>query len=144
MVKRYSNETGTAWVRSLVDPASGNRIYLARITEVEVVSAISRQARKGSISATDATNVITRFCADFAGQYQIVEINAALTRQAVQQAQKHFLRGYDAVQLAAALQVHSECLALGITSFGLISADIDLNTAATAEGLMVDDPNNHP
>ncbi|MGO9469479.1 MAG: hypothetical protein ACLQIB_44780 [Isosphaeraceae bacterium] len=49
------------------------------------------------------------------------------------------MRGYDAVQLAAALQVHSQ-----IPSLTLLSADADLNAAAVAEGLSVDDPNNHP
>jgi predicted nucleic acid-binding protein len=144
IVKRYSRETGTAWVRTLTDPTSSNIIYLARITEVEVVCAISRQAKKGSISATDAASAITRFCGEFASRYKVVEITSSLTWQAMQQTQKHHLRAYDAVQLAAALQVNNECLALGISSFMLISSDIALNTAAAAEGLAVDDPNNHP
>lgn len=144
IVKRYNQEIGTAWVRALTAPATGNLIYLARITEVEVVSAISRQAKSGSTSARQAASAITRFCADFASQYKVVEITPALLRQAVQQTQKHVLRAYDAVQLAAALQVNSECLALGISSFSLISADSALNTGAASEGLTVEDPNSHP
>jgi hypothetical protein len=49
------------------------------------------------------------------------------------------LRGYDAVQLAAALEVHSHA-----PSLTLLSADAGLNAAGAAEGLAVDDPNNHP
>ena len=59
-------------------------------------------------------------------------------------AETHAIRGYDAVQLAAALEVHAFCLALGMPAPTLISADVDLNAAATAEGLAVDDPNAHP
>ncbi len=57
-------------------------------------------------------------------------------------AEKHGLRGYDAVQLSAALRVSDECRALGI-SFTLISADGDLNDATRVEGLAVEDPNLH-
>jgi uncharacterized protein len=49
------------------------------------------------------------------------------------------LRGYDAVQLAAALEIHSQA-----PSLTLISADTGPNAAAMAEGLLVDDPNRHP
>jgi len=35
LVKRFSRETGTAWVIDLVRPASGHVIYLANITSVE-------------------------------------------------------------------------------------------------------------
>jgi hypothetical protein len=34
IVKRYINEIGSAWVTSLVDPATGNPIHLASITGV--------------------------------------------------------------------------------------------------------------
>lgn len=42
LVKRYAKEVGTAWVFSLVRPAAGNRLYLVRITGVELVSALIR------------------------------------------------------------------------------------------------------
>ncbi len=79
------------------------------------------------------------FHVDFAHQYVIVEVSAGLVDHAATLARRHALRGYDAVQLAAALQVHSQ-----IPSLTLLSADADLNAAAVAEGLSVDDPNNHP
>ena len=43
LVKRYVNEAGTDWVTSLIDPATGHEIFLARISGVEVVSAIKRR-----------------------------------------------------------------------------------------------------
>lgn len=58
------------------------------------------------------------------------------------------MRGYDAVQLAFALAVRNELSAMGaITSkfpYVLISADTELNNAASLEGLTVDNPNNYP
>jgi len=52
---------------------------------------------------------------------------------------RHGLRGYDAVQLAAVLEIHATD-----PSLTLLSADAELNAAALAEGLTVDDPNLHP
>jgi hypothetical protein len=58
-------------------------------------------------------------------------------------AETHAIRGYDAVQLAAAVEVRAASLAAG-TTMTLISADLSLNTAAVAEGVSVEDPNLHP
>ncbi len=49
-VKRYVSEKGTAWVVSLFKPSAQNIIYLAQITGVEVVSAISRRQRAGNLT----------------------------------------------------------------------------------------------
>jgi hypothetical protein len=59
-------------------------------------------------------------------------------------ARRHGLRAYDAVQLAATLQVNSMYQMTGTGPVTLVSADQELNTAATAEGLLVEDPNRHP
>jgi hypothetical protein len=53
------------------------------------------------------------------------------------------LRGYDAVQWAAAIEANARCTALG-TTLTFVSADVTLNAAALAEGLAVEDPNAHP
>ncbi len=50
LVKRYIQETGTAWVRSLSRRGTSDPIYLARITAVEVCSAVVRRARAGRLS----------------------------------------------------------------------------------------------
>ena len=47
LVKRYVNEIGSEWVLSITDPVAGNEIYTARITGVEVISAVSRRKRDG-------------------------------------------------------------------------------------------------
>jgi len=58
--------------------------------------------------------------------------------------QKHGLRAYDAVQLAAAVALNNQRVAAGTGAVTLVSADQELNAAAAAEGLSVDDPNVHP
>ena len=46
LVKRYRSEIGSAWVMGLTAPASQHAIYVARITGVEVVSAITRAVKR--------------------------------------------------------------------------------------------------
>ena len=59
-------------------------------------------------------------------------------------AETHGLRAYDAVQLAAAADLHRDRLVHGLSRLTLISADQELNAAAMAEGIDVDDPTAHP
>src|SRR5688572_31978513 len=105
VVKRYVRETGTPWVIGRITPMAGHSIYIARITGVEVVAAIARQGRGGGISAADAATAIGQFRYDFANQYHVIEITAGLVGSAMTLAEAHALRGYDAIQLAAALAV---------------------------------------
>jgi predicted nucleic acid-binding protein len=144
LVKRYTIEVGTAWVISLFKPAAANRIYVARITSVEVISALTRRMRSGSIAQADYVKALARFRRAFAGKFRIVEISAALTERAEGLAEKHALRAYDAVQLAAALTINDSRVGAGAEAITLVSADDPLNAAAALEGLTVENPNLHP
>lgn len=140
VVKRHVSEAGTAWANAIANPATGNYVYVAVITGVEVVSAITRRARGGSLSATEASTAIADFRLDLATSY----LTPTLITKAMQLAETHALRGYDAVQLAAAMDVNTHWLHLGMPALTLVSADADLNASALTEGLAVEDPNDHP
>jgi uncharacterized protein len=68
VVKRYAQEIGSAWVTALTDPQAGHRLYLARITAVEVVAAVARQQRGGAFSSADAAAALADFARDLAQQ----------------------------------------------------------------------------
>lgn len=138
-MKRYVQETGTVWVRALTASGTGNFFYLARITDVEVTAALARRRGQPGLSVVQAVAALRQFRRDFGQDYRVVEITIALLQRAAQLADTHALRGYDAVQMAVALDVHARDQALV-----LVSADAELNAAATAEGLRVEDPNTHP
>jgi hypothetical protein len=87
--------------------------------------------------------VLYRFRKHFAGRYTVVEATPLLLDHAMTLANAHALRAYDAVQLALALEVSRIHQAAGPRSVILVSSDRDLNTAAMAEGLTVDDPTTH-
>ncbi|MDQ2855765.1 MAG: type II toxin-antitoxin system VapC family toxin [Acidobacteriota bacterium] len=144
IVKRYVNEKGSNFVDSLADLKIGNVILLARITRVEIAAAIARRLKGGSITTTDAQNAIVAFQHDLTNNYFTVEITDALLSRAMSLATKHALRGYDAVQLAAALEAADERIANQLPPLTLVSADDELNTAARAESLNVENPNDYP
>ncbi|MGA9768936.1 MAG: type II toxin-antitoxin system VapC family toxin [Blastocatellia bacterium] len=108
------------------------------------MSAITRRSRSESITVTDADTAIALFRHDFLNNYTVTEITPALINRAMQLAESHALRGYDAAQLAAAIEVNAYGLSFGIPKLILVSADSNLNAAAMAEGLNVDNPNAHP
>ncbi len=143
LAKRYVTETGLAWLMATIDPKVGNYVFIARITFVEVFSAISRKERGGHISAIDAATAKKQFETDYSGEFVSVEITETLILEAARLAEKHALRGYDAVQLAATLETQAKRAVRKLPPLTLLSADTDLNAAAVSEGLTVDNPNNH-
>lgn len=144
LVKRYAKEIGTNWVFSLVRPSARNRLYLARITGVEVVAALTKRMRVGSLTTAATTKAVNRFEREFSNRYVLVETTPQIIQKAMTLAKNHTLRGYDAVQLASAIQTNQDRTSIGGSPLTFISADNHLNIAATAEGLLVDNPNNHP
>ena len=101
LVKRYIRETGSDWLLALFDPTLDNEVFIAAITGVEIVAAITRRARRGSISLADAARVRSQFQYDLRADYQIVEITEGIINAGMALAEAQGLRGYDAVQLAA-------------------------------------------
>ena len=139
VVKRYVQEVGATWFRNLAAPAAGHFFFLARISDVEVTAALAGRRRQGTITPSQASAALAQFRKDFAQDYHPIEITIPLLNRASLLADTHSLRAYDAVQLSAALEIR-----LLQPSVTLISADTALNRAAIAEGLPVEDPNNHP
>ena len=144
LVKRYAQEVGTAWVMSLTDPTAGHDVYIVRITGPEMIAALFRKVRTREATRVDAVQAAANFRTDFQTQYQIMEVTADLADRAMALAEQHGLRGYDAVQLAAALELHTVRNLMKLPPLTFISADSDLNSAAQAKGLIADDPNAHP
>jgi len=142
--KRYVQETGTAWVRALISPATGHTLLTARITMVEIYSALARRKREGSVSAADCDIAAQAFTAHSATEYEFVELDLGVVALARDLLERHPLHAYDAVQLASALVANQALQAARLTPLVFLSADNRLNAAATAEGLIVDNPNAHP
>lgn len=139
LVKRYVPETGTAWIQALTAPNTGNQLHIARITWVEVLSAVARRQREGTLGSAQVAAIIAAFRFHLDTQYQVIELDQALCEAAGQLLLTYPLRAYDAVQLASGLQLQST-----FASLVFLTADTRLIAIAQAEGLMTDNPNTHP
>ena len=69
LVKRYVAEVGTAWIQAMTVPAARNALLIARITWVEVLSALIRRQREGGLSPIIPTGIHERGDANFAILY---------------------------------------------------------------------------
>ena len=143
LVKRYINEIGSPWVRSLTDSQPNNKIILARITWVEILSAFARLQRESKIDPAALMLVNQAFKFDWDTQYQIMELDKGLAEKAGGLVQKFPLRAYDSVQLASAVKIHEIFSKTVQGMFTFVSADDRLLNAAKAEGLNAENPNNH-
>lgn len=144
LAKRYVKETGSAWVESVTDLTTGNEIMVSLVTGAEVAAAICKRARSGTLTPADAAIALAAFKTEFKSNYFAINLNIAIIDRAMNLAEKHDLRGYDSIQFATAVGLHEKRLLKGASAMTFVSADDKLNAAAQAEGLLIENPNNHP
>jgi uncharacterized protein len=144
LVKLYVNEVGSKWICSLFQPNLNNQFFVTAVTGVEIISAITRRAKGGSISITDAKNVGSQFKKDFQTEYKVIQISESIINSAIRVTELYALRGYDAVQLASGYELNILCITNGLPVPIFVSADNELNKAALGEGLIIENPNNYP
>jgi len=149
LVKRYVAETGSTWVRELierVDPHTDDRInivVIAEISIVEMAAALAIISRIGRIPLWRRDREYRRFMSDVVHLYRLIPVTTADFYAAAHLTQGHPLRAYDAVQLAVALR-HQQALAPRDLSLIFVSGDGAQLRAAEAEGLLTENPFDHP
>jgi predicted nucleic acid-binding protein len=147
LVKYYIIESGTEWVRILVDDRRGeewaNTISTSALTWAEVISAFAKRHRMGGVSTHLCRALTARFLREARLRYGRLKINDAVIEAAVELIQRHPLRAYDAVQLASALILNDALIADKLPSLTFVSADNVLCEAAQAEGLPTENPNEY-
>lgn len=102
LVKLYVTETGSDAVRELVDGA--DIVATAAIAYPEARAAFARRRREGGLPSK-AFAAVRRALDEDWPRYLAVDVTAALCRDAGDLAERHGLRGYDSVHLAAYLEV---------------------------------------
>ncbi|KYC42008.1 nucleic acid-binding protein [Scytonema hofmannii PCC 7110] len=144
LLKRYVSETRTAWIQFLTAHSSSNLLVIARITWVEILSALARRQREGSLSSNQVSQILQAFRYHFDTQYQKVELLPTVTQIAGELVSRHPLRAYDAVQLASALCILPQFSQANTMTFTFFTADERLLAVAQIENLITDNPNYHP
>jgi predicted nucleic acid-binding protein len=126
LVKLYVAEAGTGEVAAAVERAAA--LVTARVTYAEARAAFAQHARAKGLGSP-ALRLVVRHLDEEWGQYSIVEITEAVVRRAGTLAERHRLRGCDAVQLSAALELRNAGAAASVFA----SFDARLNEAARRE-----------
>lgn len=143
-VKRYADEAGSTWIRQITEPQARNTILLAEVTLAEVAAALAAKHRapKG-ITQDQRDRVLSRFLQDCEDHFSLLNVSRSVIDRAVELAQRHRLRAYDAVQLATALDANEIMQSQSLPVLTFVAADGDLLTAAVAERLSVENPLNY-
>lgn len=144
LVKRYVPEVETAWVRTLTALGAGHTIMVGQVTQAEIVSAVARRGREGSIPLRTAHAIRRLVDRHTRCEYVVISLRTQVLRRAEDLLERHPLRAYDAVQLASGLESNDRLVAAGLALLVFVSADTRLLAIAQAEWLPTDDPNMHP
>jgi predicted nucleic acid-binding protein len=127
LVKLYVDEAESQAVADGVERADA--VITVRVTYAEARAALARHRREGGLTAPGLRRAVRQLDGDW-GTYNLVEVSDAVVRRAGALAERHALRGYDAVQLAAALDVRDAGADLEFACF-----DDRLGRAAVRERL---------
>lgn len=144
LVERSALETGTTWVRQFCNPANNHVLLIASVTLVEVAAALAKKQRSREITAEAHSHVMQDFIRDAATQYRVLGVDQRVVTLGVALTSRQKLRGYDAIQLAVALTVNSALVGRQLAPLTFVRADHELLTAASNEGLPIENPNQHP
>jgi len=102
LVKLYIDEPGRAAVMRALDSSAA--VATVRIAYAEARAAFARKRREGGLDAKGLRQVVQHLDEEWA-EFNVVDVSEPLVRRAGNLAERHGLRGYDAVHLAAALEL---------------------------------------
>lgn len=144
LVKRYTSEPGSQWLREMIKPGFNKRFLTAEFTLAEVAAAINAKHRAPrGLTVQERDQTLATFAHHCQNEYQLIAVDRNMVNFAVMLTGQYRLRGYDAIHLASALTIFRKLKNAGLSSFQIIAADKDLLAAASAEGLITDNPNDH-
>jgi len=128
LVKLYVAEPGSAEVRTLLNQAV--IVATSGIAYPETRAALARRRRERALGLGAYRTVIRAFEDDWS-RYLVVDVSAAICREAGSLAERYRLRGYDSVHLASYLEVARRA---GVATTRFSSFDDRLTRAARAAG----------
>jgi predicted nucleic acid-binding protein len=102
LVKLYVEESGSEAVATRLERAEA--VVTVRVTYAEARAAFARHRREGGLTVPALRRVVRQLDGEW-GTYNVVDVSDPIVRRAGALAERHALRGYDAVQLAAALDL---------------------------------------
>jgi len=75
IVKRYVRERGSAWVVSITAIGAQNEILTTLMSGAEVVAAICKSGRIGSITPQDVVKALATFKSEFRTHFVVINVS---------------------------------------------------------------------
>ncbi len=139
IIKYYYTEPGSNWVRSLINDEQ-NTCLISEISVAEVAAGLSQLRRQRKFGWKFLLATFERFQEDLQRkQFLAQALNLETLNRAATFALTYPIKGYDAVQVAAA-SVLQEPLGGKLT---LLSGDKQILVTARSAGVLTDDPFAH-
>ncbi len=136
LAKLYVWELGSQRMLQLASASEAHQIALCAISQVELHSAIRRRQRAGDLSDDVANQAVERFELHIRNRFLRQSVSDQVIDLASDLVARHFLRAYDAVQLAGCIALRTVARESPI----FVCADQQLLDAARSENLAVLDP----
>ena len=137
LVKRYIQESGSDRVQNITNLSDS--LFISLITYVEAVAALTRRSKESRMMKSAMTQALATFRNEFDQRFfRTIAPTKTLLLNASKLAEKHYLRGYDAIQLASVVTVVEYLRGQGVLNLVFVCADVELIIAAKAEGLTVE------
>ena len=130
LVKLYIEEEGSPMVRRQVSEAEA--VATSSVAYVEARAAFAGKHRERELSKDEYRYVVDDFCGEW-GTYLAIDVSEAVIALAGDLAERHDLRGFDAIHLASALVLRDRLQ----SPVAFSCADDRLQAAAKAEGLSI-------
>ena len=144
IVKYFHSESGSQWIRNLVDTLTeenqpAHTIIIASISIAEVPAAFAILERTLQIGKQTRDTFYDAFLNAVEGKFQLAPILTTILYDAAELTRHYPLKGYDAVQFAVARQTRTDLLSQEVELI-LVTSDKQITRAAQAEGLQVENP----
>jgi predicted nucleic acid-binding protein len=97
--------TGERRVQTLIESAQVAAVSLVAFAEAR--AAFTRKRRERAVNPKDYLRIVREFDDDW-DHYFVVNVTEPLVKRAAQLAEKHGLRGYDAIQLSSAIVLREQ------------------------------------
>jgi len=136
LVKLYVREPGTEQMLALA-AKSDTRFAASAITRVECRAALRRRQRARDIEEATASAILVRIEEDLRALFAVQPVDDNVLSGAAQLLDKHPLRAYDSMQLAAALYFQVQA---PTSTLVFVCSDLPLLQAARTEGALCFDP----
>jgi predicted nucleic acid-binding protein len=143
LAKKYLPETGSDWVRSLVQ---SEPVAVSILAGVELASALARRARQGDLSGNDRDLILQSFRRDLS-RYLVVNILEEVIEEAIglllTSPETIALRSLDSLHVATARIVFNRARRSGIEIGDLVTSDKTLTAAASWVGITTKNPEDY-